>query len=160
MLKRLSSIISQSRFFYGERKFGTRVTNRDKWWRRSGSARNGFRYFDANGRQIVDDAQLDRIDKLVIPPAWRNVRICPRPGGRSQAVGIDKLGRQQYIYHPTFVLKQQKAKYARLERFGRALPALRQLANEHIDLPGPCRLKVLAVVIRLINDLYFRVGSE
>src|ERR1041385_2563821 len=108
------------------------MSQRDHWWRRTGSRKPGFKYFDANGREISDEAQVERIAGLVIPPAWRDVRICPSPRGSVQAVGTDSAGRLQYIYHPQFVLRRQQRKYGRLVVFGQALPSLRRAANEDI----------------------------
>lgn len=133
---------------------------RRRWWRRKGSMARGFYYVDADDRKISDDEQLARIKGLVIPPAWRFVRISPASGGRLQAVGIDTTGRIQYLYHPRFLAKKQKEKFARIERFGKYLPRLRKVTNEHILLRGFPQKKVLAVMTRLINALYFRVGTE
>ncbi|HKQ51367.1 MAG TPA: hypothetical protein VJT74_03300 [Pyrinomonadaceae bacterium] len=133
---------------------------RARWWRRLGSKGRGFRYEDARGRAIVDAEALARISSLVIPPAWRDVRISPSPRSRLQAIGVDTSGRVQYIYHPQFAARQQRKKYEKIERFGESLPALRRQTNEDIEREGLPREKVLAVVVRLINDLYFRVGSE
>jgi DNA topoisomerase I len=133
---------------------------RARWWRRRGTKKKGFWYEDHKGRRITDEAQLERIRLLVIPPAWSHVRIAPSARSRLQAVGIDTAGRIQYKYHPSFAARQQKKKYAKIERFGAALPALRRLTNEHIALDGFPRERVLAIIIRLINDLYLRVGSE
>src|SRR5689334_9486616 len=133
---------------------------RARWWRRRGTKQKGFWYEDRKGRPITDQAQLERIRSLVIPPAWTHVRIAPSPRSRLQAVGIDTAGRIQYKYHPSFAARQQQKKYAKIERFGAALPALRRATNEHIAMEGFPRERVLAIVIRLINDLYLRVGSE
>ena len=133
---------------------------RGKWWRRVGSKSRGFKYTNAEGKLLTDKEQLERINSLVIPPAWKHVRICPSLGGRLQAVGMDTTGRVQYIYHPKFAEKNQRAKFAKIERFGMFLPKLRQTTNEHIAIDGLTREKVLAVAIRLINSLYFRVGAE
>ncbi|HKQ05530.1 MAG TPA: DNA topoisomerase IB [Blastocatellia bacterium] len=133
---------------------------RAKWWRRHGSKQRGFWYEDHKSRPVTDAAQLERIRQLVIPPAWRHVRVAPSPRSRLQAVGIDTAGRIQYKYHPAFAARQQQKKYAKIVRFGEALPLLRRLTNEHIALDGFPRQRVLAIVIRLINELYFRVGSE
>jgi DNA topoisomerase I len=133
---------------------------RAKWWRRRGTKNQGFWYEDHQGRRITDDAQLERIRLLVIPPAWRHVRIAPSLRSRVQAVGIDSAGRLQYKYHASFAARQQQKKYAKIERFGQGLPALRQATNRDIALDGFPRERVLAIVIRLINDLYLRVGSE
>jgi DNA topoisomerase I len=133
---------------------------RRHWWRRVGSKSRGFRYETADGRRIEDEAALERIRSLVIPPAWRDVRIAPSPRSRLQAIGVDKMGRAQRIYLPSFVASRARRKYKKIERFGEALPRLRRRANEDIAREGLGRERVLAVVVRLINDLYFRVGSE
>lgn len=133
---------------------------RGRWWRRRGSKKSGFRYEDPTGKAITSEADLERIGSLVIPPAWTHVRICPRPRSRLQAVGIDTSGRIQYKYHPAFAARQQQKKFEKIERFGLHLPSLRRLTNEHLSMEGFPRERVLAIVIRLINDLYFRVGSE
>jgi DNA topoisomerase I len=133
---------------------------RRHWWRRSGSKSRGFRYETANGRPLEDEAALERIRSLVIPPAWRDVRISPSPRSHLQALGVDKMGRVQRIYNPSFVARRARRKYEKIERFGEALPLLRRKANEDIGREGLGKERVLAAVVRLINDLYFRVGSE
>ena len=55
----------------------------------------GFRYVDAAGHPVKDPATLERIEKLVIPPAWEDVWICPLANGHLQAVGTDAAGRRQ-----------------------------------------------------------------
>ena len=138
----------------------TEKGRRSRWWIRKGSKARGFYYLDADGTKITDTAALERIYSLVVPPAWRFVRINPAAGGRVQAVGVDTTGRVQYRYHPGFAERQQKRKFAKIERFGEYLPRLRELTNEHIVLDGFPREKVLAIMVRLINSLYFRVGTE
>ncbi|HEX8138934.1 MAG TPA: hypothetical protein VF544_15300 [Pyrinomonadaceae bacterium] len=133
---------------------------RSRWWRRRGSKRRGFRYEDAGGRPLNGAADLERIQSLVIPPAWAHVRISPSPRSRLQAIGVDTKGRVQYLYHPQYAARQQQKKYEKIIRFGEQLPSLRRRTNEDIARPDLSRERVLAVVVRLINDLYFRVGSE
>jgi DNA topoisomerase-1 len=133
---------------------------RKKWWRRKGSIKSGFWYEDAAGKRIVEDESLERIKSLVIPPAWTSVRIAPSGRSNLQAVGVDTSGRVQYLYHPQFAARQQRKKYEKIERFGEFLPNLRKATNEDISRSELCRERVLAVVIRLINDLYFRLGTE
>lgn len=133
---------------------------RAKWIRRSGSKQRGFRYVDATGATVKAEPQLERIKSLVIPPAWKDVRICPSASGKLQAIGVDSSGRVQYRYNQKFSAERQSMKFAKLEEFGRLLPNLRRQTNQDIQLEGYPRDKVLAVMIRLINDLYIRVGSE
>ena len=134
--------------------------SRARWWRRLGTKRRGFHYEDAKGSLISGEAEVARIASLVIPPAWEHVRISPSERSRIQAVGIDTVGRVQYIYHPQFAARQQRKKYEKIERFGEYLPQLRRKTNEDIQLEGFSKERVLAVIVRLINELYFRIGSE
>src|SRR5919204_5051425 len=99
-------------------------------WRRAGS-RGRFRYLDSRGNPITDEAKLARIDALVIPPAWRDVRISPDPSAKLQATGIDSAGRLQYLYHPDFRAHQEQAKYDKLVRFAERLPELRAAMADH-----------------------------
>jgi DNA topoisomerase-1 len=133
---------------------------RKRWWQRRGSKRGGFWYEDARGLRVTDEAALERIRALAIPPAWKNVRVSPSARSRIQAVGVDGRGRVQYVYHLQFTARQQRRKYEKIERFGEHLPTLRRKTNEDINGEGMTRERVLAVVVRLINELYFRVGSE
>jgi DNA topoisomerase-1 len=133
---------------------------RARWWRRKGGKASGFHYVDAAGTRIIDEASLERIRALVIPPAWKHVRISPAQSSAIQAVGMDTTGRIQYKYNPKFAEKQQRKKFGKLIQFGEHLPRLRKLTNEHIQLDGYPREKVLAVMLRLINSLYIRVGTE
>ncbi len=133
---------------------------RSKWWKRKGSKSRGFYYTDADDKKISDSDTLDRIKALVIPPAWSFVRISPGASSRIQAVGMDTTHRIQYIYNPKFAEKQQRKKFAKLEEFGKQLPRLREATNRDISLDGFPREKVLAIMMRLINSLYIRVGTE
>jgi DNA topoisomerase-1 len=83
-------------------------------WRRLGRRR--FRYVDARGAPIEEPEKIERIEALVIPPAWRDVWISPNPGAKLQATGVDSAGRTQYIYHPSFRAAQERAKFDRLVR--------------------------------------------
>lgn len=133
---------------------------RRTWWRRCGNKESGFQYLAATGALITDAECVERIRRLAIPPAWTEVRIAPSSRSPLQAVGIDASGRVQYIYLAREAERRQNLKYERIERFGQHLPLLRRVTNEHIAAEGLGKERVLAVVVRLINDLYFRLGSE
>jgi DNA topoisomerase I len=128
-------------------------------WRRVGSRRH-FRYEDSKGRRITDEDQLERIDSLRIPPAWKDVWISPRPGAKLQATGVDAAGRRQYLYHPAFRAKQEQAKYDKLVRFAERLPDLRAAMAEHLDGEQLTWEWTSGLAVRLINLGWFRVGSE
>jgi DNA topoisomerase-1 len=128
-------------------------------WRRAGS-KGRFRYLDGRGNPIADVAKIERIESLVIPPAWKDVWISPRAGAKLQATGVDKAGRRQYLYHPEFRAQQEQAKFDKLVRFAEALPELRQAMGEHMTHDPYDRERVCAVAVRLINMAWFRVGSD
>ena len=127
-------------------------------WRRRGSKR--FRYVDAHDRPITDEARLARIASLVIPPAWKDVWISPNAAAKLQATGVDRAGRRQYLYHPSFRAAQEERKYDRLVAFGERLPALRSTLVEHLGLEPFERDWTCALAVTLVNRAWFRVGSE
>jgi DNA topoisomerase I len=128
-------------------------------WRRAGS-KGRFRYLDSRGNPIDDAAKIERIESLVIPPAWKDVWISPRAGAKLQATGVDKAGRRQYLYHPEFRARQEQAKFDMLVRFAEALPELRLAMGEHMTHDIDDRERVCAIAVRLINMAWFRVGSD
>jgi DNA topoisomerase-1 len=128
-------------------------------WRRLGS-RKRFRYVDARGRPITDEAALARIESLRIPPAWREVWISPRASAKLQATGVDSAGRVQYLYHPEFRARQEQAKFDKLVSFGEKLPDLRAAMAEHMELEPLTFEWTAAVAVRLVNLGWFRVGDE
>jgi DNA topoisomerase-1 len=128
-------------------------------WQRRGS-KGRFHYVDANGARLTDDAQLERIQSLAIPPAWRDVWVARSTRAKLQATGVDAAGRKQYLYHPDYRARQEQAKYAKLIQFAERLPQLREAMAEHMELEGLPPEKVAAIATRLINLGWFRVGGE
>jgi DNA topoisomerase IB len=120
----------------------------------------GFRYLDARGERLTDADALARIRALVIPPAWREVWICPWPNGHLQAVGTDDAGRRQYLYHEEFRARQDEAKHAHVREVARALPDLRARVRADLDDRGLTRPRVTACAVRLLDLGFFRIGSD
>jgi len=131
-----------------------------RWWRREGDARRGFRYIGSNGRELTSDRALDRIQALVIPPAWTDVHIAPDAERKVQVWGFDAAGRKQYRYSSGHVASQDRKKWRRVLHVADALPDLRIATNLHLKRRVLDRDKVLATVVRLICRAYFRAGSE
>ncbi len=119
-----------------------------------------FSYLGLDGAPIRDRAELDRIKGLGIPPAWKDVWICPDPLGHIQATGRDAKGRKQYRYHPRWREIRDETKYGRMMAFGRALPRIRERTNQDLARRGLPREKVLATVVRLLEATLIRVGNE
>ena len=104
--------------------------------------------------------KLARIEELVIPPAWKDVWISPRPGAKLQATGVDRAGRRQYLYHPEYRARQEQEKFDKLVGFAERLPDLRKAMSKHMEGEPLSPDWVCAVALRLINLGWFRVGTE
>jgi DNA topoisomerase-1 len=121
----------------------------------------GFSYVDADGNRIEDPAVLARIDELVIPPAWKDVWICPWPMGHIQATGVDDAGRKQYLYHPKWREHRDRQKFDEMVDFARQLPRLRAAVERILTASEELsHERVLAAAIRLLDRGFFRIGSE
>lgn len=123
----------------------------------------GYSYRAPDGTPLHDAATLERIRQLAIPPAWKDVWICPWENGHLQAIGTDEAGRRQYLYHPRWSEQRSRQKFTRMMAFAEALPQLRQHIVELLDCDGPVeptRERVLALAVRLLDRGYFRIGSE
>jgi DNA topoisomerase-1 len=135
------------------------VSDEDRGLRRERRG-EAFDYFKANGDRLTDEATLERVRKLAIPPAWTDVWICPRANGHLQATGRDARGRKQYRYHPQFREVRESTKYEHMLEFARALPAIRAQLAQHMALRGLPREKVLATVVHLLETTLIRVGND
>jgi len=127
-------------------------------WRRR-RAGKGFAYYDEDG-VLIKDERVDRIRALAIPPAWRDVWICPWPNGHIQATGIDAAGRKQYRYHDRWRARRDAAKHERVLEIAHQLPDVRDAVMEAITGSVLTRDRVLACAVRLLDLGAFRVGSE
>jgi DNA topoisomerase I len=119
-----------------------------------------FVYLDPRGKQVKDRETLDRIRMLAIPPAYRDVWICPNPRGHIQAVGRDDRGRKQYRYHEKWREVRDENKYGRMIDFAKALPLIRRTVAKHLKLKGLPRDKVLAAVVKVMEVTLIRVGND
>lgn len=124
--------------------------------------RNGrnWSYFDADGRRVTDREEIDRLNAIGLPPAYTNAWLCADPNGHLQATGIDARGRKQYRYHPDFRAKAEASKFAGLADFGKALPKIRTKVDKDLRKRALSKDKVLAAVVRLLDDEYLRVGNQ
>ena len=121
----------------------------------------GFEYLDPDGRRVGDEQALARIRDLAIPPAWRDVWICPDPMGHLQATGVDAAGRKQYRYHGRWRQRRDRQKFDAMLDFARALPAVRERVAAALGAADEIsRERVLACAVRLLDRGFLRVGGE
>lgn len=123
-------------------------------------AGRGFTYTDLDGSRITDPDVLARCRSLAIPPAWKDVWICPTPNGHIQAFGYDAAGRGQYIYHPQWRKRRDRAKHDHVLEVAARLPAARRRTIAALALEGMPRERALALAFRLLDLGYFRLGRE
>ncbi len=120
----------------------------------------GFSFHEQDGELITDEATLERVRALAIPPAWSDVWICPDPRGHIQATGYDDAGRKQYRYHDDWREHRDRVKFAEMEEFARRLPKLRARIEAGLDERGLVFERVCACAVALLDLGLFRVGSE
>ncbi|MBA3961072.1 MAG: DNA topoisomerase IB [Chthoniobacterales bacterium] len=119
-----------------------------------------FVYFDTAGKEIKDETRILRLNRLAIPPAYKDVWICPSPNGHLQATGRDDRGRKQYRYHEKWRLERDENKYEKMIVFGQALPKIRRRLRRDSKKKGLPRQKVLATVVELLERTFIRIGNE
>ena len=135
------------------------VSDEDPGLRRH-KTRSGFRYVDAAGRPVTNEATLQRVRALAIPPAYLDVWICPRANGHLQATGRDARGRKQYRYHARWAEVRDQQKFSRIEAFGAALPRLRRRLRTDLKRSGFPREKVAAILVGVMADTLVRIGNK
>jgi DNA topoisomerase-1 len=85
----------------------------------------GFGYLDEEGSPIEEPEVVECLRSLGIPPAWKDVWICPWANGHIQATGVDAAGRKQYLYHEDWRTRRDAEKFDEMLAFAKDLPALR-----------------------------------
>ncbi|HEY2798360.1 MAG TPA: DNA topoisomerase IB [Thermoanaerobaculia bacterium] len=126
-------------------------------FRRRGAAKH-FTYATADGRR-PSFADRTRIRSLAIPPAWTEVAIAASAASALQAVGRDRAGRWQYVYHPARVRAREREKRERLIAFIQALPALRAAVRRGLSGTDLSRERVLCAIVRILSVSFLRPGS-
>lgn len=124
------------------------------------AAGTGFSYRDLDGSTLPPGPARDRLESIGIPPAWTDVWIAPFDNGHIQATGLDAVGRRQYIYHPEWRERKDRAKFDRALQLAESLPTARRLVTLDLRSQGPTKERVLAGAFRMLDSGSLRVGSE
>ena len=120
----------------------------------------GYSFIRANGTTIRHAPTIRRLNRMAVPPAYREVRYSPDPNSHLQAVGIDAAGRLQYRYHADWEKVREHRKAHRLARLVGALPKIRRNVSAHLAGDEPTREFALSAVIELIARTAIRPGNE
>lgn len=123
---------------------------------------NKLKYINPDGSIVKNEDTLNRINKMIIPPKWKNVKITNSPTNYLQVTGIDSKGRTQYIYHPLWKELSKNEKYSRLENFIKKLPSLRNYINNILNGPMDFENKeyIVSVIIKILDNTFSRIGNE
>ncbi|PIQ20530.1 MAG: DNA topoisomerase I, partial [Cytophagales bacterium CG18_big_fil_WC_8_21_14_2_50_42_9] len=119
-----------------------------------------FEYFNSKGDLITDEKVLERVSKLIIPPAWTDVWISPSPNGHIQVTGRDQKGRKQYIYHPKWRNARSGTKFGRMIAFGEKIPAIRKQIEKDLAQHQLNKKKITAIVVNLLDNSLIRIGNR
>ena len=120
----------------------------------------GWAYFDPDGKRIAKRAEIDRLNKIALPPAYTDAWFCPDPNGHILATGFDDKGRKQYRYHPDYRTYQEAEKFDQCLAFGKLLPKVRKRVEKDLADRALSRERAIASVVRLLDEGVVRVGNE
>jgi DNA topoisomerase I len=120
----------------------------------------GYSFVRANGTAIRHAGTIRRLNRMAMPPAYRDVRYSPDPNSHLQAVGVDAAGRLQYRYHADWEKVREQRKAHRLARLVAALPKIRRNVARHLAGHEPTREFALSAAIELIARTAIRPGNE
>src|SRR2546430_536095 len=123
-------------------------------------AGKGFTYVVGGGPTLRYAECIAGSKPLAVPPAWTDVWICPDPRGHLQATGRDVRGRKQYRYHARWREVRDAVKYDRMLAFAESLPRIREQSGRVLERPDLPREKVLATIVRLLEDTRIRIGND
>ena len=125
------------------------------------SKKKRYIFLDKKNNQIKDTTVLTHIKKIYIPPAYTDVKISASSSNYLQATGIDDKGRKQYIYNKTYIAKQTRNKYCALKHFGQCIDVIRNDIKKILknDKPITNREKIIALVVHILDNCYFRIGN-
>lgn len=136
------------------------VSDKSPGIRREKNQSGAFDYIGPDDKPVTDEKTLARIKAIAFPPAYTKTWFCPQANGHLQATGYDAKGRKQYRYHAKWRSARDETKYDRMLEFGDALPAIRARIDHDLSLPGLPREKVLASIVRLLEETRIRIGNE
>ncbi|MFD0860619.1 DNA topoisomerase IB [Sungkyunkwania multivorans] len=116
--------------------------------------------YQIRDKKLTQKEHIERIKTLAIPPAWQGVKITSLENGHLQATGRDAKKRKQYRYHPLWSKIRNQTKFSKMYDFGKLLPSIRRRVDADLDLEGWPKNKVMALIIRLMEETHIRIGNE
>jgi DNA topoisomerase-1 len=124
--------------------------------------RNGnYQYFKVNNNnkiKITDKNTLEKINKIYIAPAYKDVKIYLDQ--KVLATGIDSAGRKQYIYSEKSKKERELKKHKRLTKLSTNILRLKRKINNDLNVDGFTKNKLIALVLKIMDLCNFRGGNK
>ena len=120
----------------------------------------GFSFHLPDGTLIGDPVERERLLDIAVPPSYTDVIYCSNPEGHLQATGIDSKGNKQYFYHPDYEVLRDRKKFARMPKFGKALPGFRRKVARRLKHSDSEKEKILCAIMRILDGTGMRIGNN
>lgn len=124
--------------------------------------KNGsYQYFKINNNnkiKITDKSTLEKINKIYIAPAYKDVKIYLDQ--KVLATGIDNAGRKQYIYSEKSKKEREIKKHKRLTKLSTNILSLKRKINNDLNVYGFTKNKLIALVLKIMDLCNFRGGNK
>ena len=120
-----------------------------------------------NNKVVTDKYIIERLDKLYIPPAYKDLVVAKSETNKIQVIGTDNRGRRQYIYNPTYTKKRNTRKYDDVMDLGKSIIKIEKdnttMLNELSKKPYPKWVlpdDYIPIIIYMLRTYNFRIGNE
>jgi DNA topoisomerase-1 len=121
--------------------------------------RGQWAYWGPKGERITDRDEIDRLNRIGLPPPIRMPGSARAPAAISRRSAGTRRGASNIAITPISAKAQEAAKYERCAAFGR--PArLRKRVEADLKKRGLCKDRAVAAVVRLLDNGHIRVGNE
>ena len=124
--------------------------------------KNGsYQYFKINNNnkiKITDKSTLEKINKIYIAPAYKDVKIYLDK--KVLATGIDNAGRKQYIYSEKSKKEREIKKHKRLTKLSTNILSLKRKINNDLNVDGFTKNKLISLVLKIMDLCNFRGGNK
>lgn len=120
-----------------------------------------------NNKVVTDKQIIERLDKLYIPPAYKDLVVAKSETNKIQVIGTDTRGRRQYIYNPTYTKKRNTRKYDDVMDLGKSIIKIEKdnttMLNELSKKPYSQWVlpeDYIPIIIYMLRTYNFRIGNE
>jgi len=117
-----------------------------------------FEYYTKDNQKITDLKILNKIKKIYIAPAYKDVKIYL--DSDILATGIDKAGRKQYVYIEKMKEKRELKKYKRLKILSENINNLKNKINKDLRADEFTKEKLIALLLKIMDLCNFRSGNK